>query len=87
MTRLTYRKEEGPQVVKRELAAVYAGKSIIVELQPELIIFRLKGKRTRYILSAVTALEHAIRIEAARLARQKQLEREQKRKARKQGLL
>jgi len=87
MTKLTYRKEKGPQVVKRELLSVYAGRAIMVEIQPELIVFRLKGTKTRYSLGVITALEHAIRLEAVRLAQQKKLDRDQKRKARKQGLL
>lgn len=87
MTKLVYRKDEGPQSVKRELSAVYARRNIIVELQPELIIFRLKGTRRRYQVHAVTAFEHAARVEAARLSKQKRLDRDQRRKARRQGLL
>lgn len=82
MTRLTF-----GQSVKRETAATYAGRPVCIEVQSQLLVFRLKGTKTRYTLSVVGALEQAMRVEALAIMRRKKQEREQRRKARKEGLL
>jgi hypothetical protein len=81
MTRLTFGKK-----VVRETSAIFAGRPICVEVGPHLVTFRLKGKRTKFTTTVVTLLETAMRVEAYRIIKQKKLDREQKRKARKAGL-
>lgn len=81
MTRLTHGKS-----VRRELSAIYAGRPICVELGPQTLTFRLKRTRTRYTITAITALEHAIKIEAIAIIRRRKQEREQRRKMKRDGL-
>ena len=82
MVRLNFGKS-----VKRETAATYAGRAICIEVQSQLLVFRLKGTKTRYSLSVVGAMEQAMRVEALAIMRRKKQEREQRKKARKEGLL
>lgn len=86
MTKLSYRKGEGAQSIKREVVAAHRGRPLIVEIQPEVLVFRLKGKRMRYRLGIVTAFEWAVWMEADILKRKRKQERVERRKMRSAGL-
>lgn len=86
MTKLSYRKSEGPQSVKRELVSAHRGRPIIIEVQPEILVFRLKGKRMRYRINAVTAFEWAVWLEADAMKKKRKQERKERRQAKAQGL-
>jgi hypothetical protein len=65
--------------VRRETAANYRGRALIVELHPAYLEIRLKGTRRRVTLDYPTALEVGYKI----LARQQESERAAEKKARK----
>ena len=48
-------------------------------------LFRLKGQRTRYHVSAVSAFEHAVKVKAFMEHKRKKEEREQRRRLRREG--
>ena len=73
--------------VKRVTASRHRGRPITVELHPEILVFRLKGMKTRFSLSIVGAFEQAMRVEALAQIRKRKAERESRKKARKEGLL
>jgi len=54
MTRL-----EAGKSVKRETAATYRGRAVIIELHPRHAILRLKGSRERVEIDYLTVLETA----------------------------
>ena len=74
------------KTVRRELGAQYRGRPLIVEVGPHVLTFRLKGKRSRFQISAVACFERAVAIEAAHIAKRRKEERIARRKARQAGL-
>ena len=74
------------KIVRRELGASHRGRPLIIEVGPQLLTFRLKGKRARYTISAVACFERAVMIEAAAIAKRRKEERLTRRKARQGGL-
>ena len=81
MTKLTTGKQ-----VTRETAAAHRGRPIMVTVGPEILTFRLKGKRARFTLSIVGAFEHALKIEAYQQAKERKAKREERRRLRREGL-
>ncbi|MDT8287410.1 MAG: hypothetical protein RQ748_09895 [Elusimicrobiales bacterium] len=73
--------------VARLTGAAYRGHPIVVEVQAQLLTFRLKGKRTRYTLSIVGAFEHAGKIAAHVEAKERKARRAERAKLRKAGAL
>lgn len=73
--------------VARITAANHRGRAIVVEVTPQMLVFRLKGKRTRYSLSIVGAFEHAVKIAAYMEAKERKAKRAERRKLRKAGAL
>lgn len=81
MTRLQ-QTEKTTGIVRRETGAYYRGKAIMIELRPPATIaLRLKKSRKAFPLHVVTAFEHAVKIEAAALAKRRQAERKARRAA------
>ena len=79
MTQLA-RTEKSSGIVRRETGTWYRGRAIMVEMHPPaLLVFRLKGTRRRYTISAVTAFELAVKIAAVATAKARKVEREQRR--------
>jgi len=67
--------------VRRETAACYRGRPLIVELHPGYIVLREKGTRRAVTVDYKTALEVGYKI----LARQQQAEQGKARAARRKG--
>ena len=81
MTKLMFGKQ-----VTRETQAMHRGRPVMVVVGPEIITFRLKGKRARYTLSIVGAFEHAVKIEAYQQAKEAKARREERKRLRRAGL-
>jgi len=73
--------------VARITAAAWRGRPIVVEVQPQMLTFRLKGTKTRYALSIVGAFEQAVKIAAYQAAKERKARRAERRKLRKEGRL
>lgn len=69
------------KIVRRELGASYRGRPLIVEVGSHILTFRLKGKRSRFQISAVACFERAVMIEAAYIAKKRKDDRIARRKA------
>ena len=69
------------KTVRRELGACYRGRPLILEVGPHILTFRLKGKRTRFQISAVAAFERAVAIEAVAILKRRKADRLARRQA------
>lgn len=79
--------EKSSGIIRRETGTEYRGRPIMVEMRPPaLLVFRLKGTRREYSISAVTAFEHALKIAAAADVKRRLAERKARKAAKEQGL-
>lgn len=89
--------EKSAGIVKRETTVVYRHRPLMVELRPVdtrvnapdpggMLVFRMKKTQKEYPLHLVTAFELAVKLEAQRIAAARKKAREEKRKARREGL-
>jgi hypothetical protein len=74
--------EKSSGIVRRETGTEYRGRAIMVEMRPPaLLVFRLKGTRREYTISAVTAFELAVKIAATADAKRQRDERKARKAA------